>query len=421
MSMTIADLAALLTGPMTGAEGRDFVRQLVATAPQPIPLEVLDTAGTHESAIVWALGEGEALRSSDRLLYAASGFRSLASRPWLGVVATEIYGLQPRPADRATTNETVTNGSGAVYGPFAVGELRLKNSTTEAIFENAEVVSILPAANPVLPQSGPRRATMGIRAVEPGAASTSQIGEIDTLETPLEGVTVTNLQPAIGQDEEDSASLNRRIDARIGTFGVDGATGFATGGTRSSFDAIALNGVDNGGGVPRPDGSRITVTRTQLVRDDDTGELTLYVADDDGPLAGGDITIVEAAVQAYAEWIGTTVTVSNTVAVTILVEGTVTIQGASATNAQIEAQWDIELTRASREAPIGGFVIPPALTGTITLRYVENAVESAGDAGKATAFTLVDVDLDTPAGATALAAGEVAVISRGEIGIVRLS
>lgn len=417
---TIADLAALLTGPATGEEGRTFVRELIATAPQPIPLVVLDTAGTHESAIVWALGDGEALRSADRLLYAASGFRSLASRPWLGIVALEIYGVPPRGADRATTNVTVTNSSGAVYGPFQIGELRLKNSTTEAIYENAEIVTLLFGVNPVLPQSGPRRATMGVRAVEAGEASTAQIGEIDELETPLEGVTVTNAQPAIGQDEESSESLNRRIDARIGTFGVDGATGFATGGTASSFESIALNGVDNGGGVPREDGSRITVTRTQLLRDDDTGELTLYVADDDGPLAGGDITLVEAAVQAYAEWIGTTVTVSNTVAVPILVEGTVTIQGAAATNAQIEAQWDVELAQASRIAPVGGFVIPPSLTGTIPLRYVENAIENAGDAGKATAFTLVDIELDAPTGATALDPGEVAVLTRGEIVIVRV-
>lgn len=421
MTLEIQDLADLLEGPWTGDEGRDLVRELIATAPQPIPLETLDTPGTHESAIVYALGEAEAMRSSNRLLYAASGFRSTASRPWLGVVADQQYGMTAGLADRATTNLTVANASGAVYGPFLVGELRFRNSTTDAIYENAEACTILFGANPVLPTSGPRRSTLGIRAVEAGAASSAQIGEIEELETPLEGVTVTNAQPALGRDEESAENINVRIDARIGAFGVDGATGFATGATKTAFESIAKNGVDNGGGVPREDGSRITVTRTQFVRDDDTGDMTLYVADDDGPIAGGDLTLVESAVQAYAEWVGVEITLENTVAVPILVEGTVTITGAAATNAQIEAQWDVELTRASRESPVGGFVIPPALTGTIPLRYVENAVESAGDAGKPTAFTLVDIELDAPAGATALDVGEVAVLTRGEIAIVRLS
>ncbi len=402
---TIATLQQLLTGPMTGDQGRDLLRGLIATAPQPIPITVLDTPGTHEGAIVWALGEAEASRSSERLEFAKGGFRSTASRAWLGIQAREVYGLEPQEEDFATTNVTIENSSGALYGPLPIGALRFVNSETQAVYANAEEVTI-----PI----GPSEVTVGLIAIEAGTASDAQVGEIDSLETPLEGVTVTNPQPALGKDQESEDSLNRRIDARIGVLGVPGATGFATGGSASSFESIAKNGVDNGGGVPREDGSRVAVTRTQLVRDDETGELTLYLADDDGPLATGDVEIVAEPVQAYAEWICSDVTVENSTAVPVTVSGTLTITDTGADDDAILDQIDVELTAASRKAPMGGFN-----GGLVKLRYVENAVESAGDAGQTTAFTLVDISLSSPSGSTALDPGEVIVLSRGTITIVR--
>lgn len=402
---TLVTLKELLSGPITGAEGRSFVRDLVATAPQPIPVQVLDTPGAPEAAIVWALGEGEAVRSAQRLAFAKGGFRSLAPVEWLRLTAKEMFGVTPKDKDFATTNLTVTNSSGALYGPFAAGELRFVNDAVDppAVYANAESVTL-----PV----GPSTTTVGVVAVEAGAASSAAIGEIDRLETPLEGVTVTNAQPAIGEDEEDAPALNARIDARLGTFGV--GFGFSTGGTSSAFESIARNGIDNGGGVPRADGSRVSVTRTKLVLDTLTGVYTLYVADEDGPLAGGDLTLVEDAAQAYAEWLGTEIEVENASAVNQTVDGALTISRASATDAEILDEIDAMLLKATREAPIGGF------SGALSVRYVENAVESAGDAGKRTAFVLVDVSLSSPTSAVALADNEVAIFSRGTITITRV-
>jgi hypothetical protein len=401
---TIATLQSLLTGPTTGDEGRAFIRDLVATAPTPISITVLDTPGTPEGAIVWALGDAEALRSSDRLEFAKSGFRSTCSRDWLGVNAEEIYGVVPREEDFATSNVTVTNSSGALYGPFPPASMRFVNDTTNVVYANIEEVTL-----PI----GPSTTTVGIVAIEAGSGSDAQVGEVNRLETPLEGVTVTNPQPALGKDAESADSLNRRIDSRIGVFGVDGATGFATGGSASAYESIARNGVDNGGGVPREDGTRVTVTRTQLVRDDATGVSTLYLADDDGPLAIGDVAIVEAPIQAYAEWISSEIEVENTTAVAVTVSGTLTITDVGADDATILARIDDELTAASRKSKLSGF------GGSVSLRYVENAVEAAGDEGKPTAFTLVDIALSSPSGPTALDDGEVLVLSRGTITIVR--
>ncbi len=406
MTDTLLTAEELLSGPVTQEEGEALIRALITTAPEIIPVEVLDTPGAPEAAIVWALGAAEAQRSADRALYARSAFRSTASRAWLGVVALENFGVTPGAADYATTNLTLANSSGALYGPFTAGTLRTVNDDTDAVYTNLEEVTI-PILGSVI---------AGFVAIEPGSGSNAAIGEISRLETPLEGVTVSNAQPALGRDEESALSLNARIDARLGTFGVPGATGFSTGGTASAFEALARSGVDNGGGVPREDGSRITVTRTQLVLDILDGSLTLYVADDDGPIATGDLTTVDTLVQAYAEWIGAQVDVANTVAVPVTVSGALTIRGASATDAQILAAIDDELVITSTGCPIGGF--PPS--NGAPLRYVENAVESAGDTGKITAFRLVDIVLSSPSGATALAAGEVLVLSQGTITITRV-
>lgn len=402
---TLTDIEALLTGPVTGDEARTFLRELIATAPEPIPLEVLNTAGTPESAIIYALGEAEAQRSADRLLFARSAFRSTASRGWLAIVARQQFGVVAKGADFATTNGTLANSGGGVYGPFEPRTLRFRVSATQKIFLNTTTVTITALSSQ----------SIGLIAEEPGSASTAQVGEIDELETPLDGVSITNAQPALGQDEEPAASINDRIDARIGALGVDGATGFSTGATASAFESIAKNGPDNGGGVIRSDGSRISVTRTKLVANLVTNQLILYVADDDGPIAGGDLTLVQSAVQAYAEWIGSVVTVSNVSLVSISVSGAVTIRG-TPTDAALNAAVDIAMTAASRTSPIGGF--PPG--ADIPLRFVENAVESVGDAGQTTAFVLVNIVLSDPTGSTALAEDEVVAISRDTLAWTRV-
>ena len=83
-----------------------------------------------------------------------------------------------------------------------------------------------------------------------------------------------------------------------------------------------------------------------------TGEITLYVADDDGPLVTGDVTIVEEAVQLYTEWLGLTVAVENSTLVTVTYSGTLTIysRGATANDAEILAQIDAELLAAGQIA-----------------------------------------------------------------------
>ena len=398
MTMSFVDLIV----PITGDQGRELVRAALATAPEPIPLEVLDTPGAPEGAIAWAFGEAEGQRSRDRALFAASAARSTASRPYLGVIASEVFSLPPKGQTFATTNVLLSNTSAAFYGPFQPGELRIVNSVTKKLFVNAALIPTI--------VSGATNVVIPVRALEAGSASTSQPNELDTLETPLDGVILTNPAAAIGQDEETSENLNGRIDAKIGSLGQPGARGWNTGATGTSFEAIAKNGPDDLGGCPRPDGTRIEVTRTQVVVDYLTGDITLYLADDDGPINSSDVPIVREFVQAYAEWLGVEVAVENSTLVTVSYAGTLTIKNAAASNSAILAQAQVELTTAGRALQVG--------EGP-TLDYGKDAILDAGNAGKPTAFRVVSLVLTNPLANTVLVPGEVAALTLGTLSIVR--
>ncbi len=392
----------LLT-PVTADEAREVLRELVITSPAQIPAEVLDTPTTSEAAIVYALGEAEATRSEDRAFFARSASRTTASDPYVRVIAREQYSLEPKTKTFATTTMEGSNSSALFYGPFNPGEFLPRNSVTHKLYQNVDVVSF---------PAGVSGVEFDVVAVEAGNDSTAQPNEITELETPLQGLSVNNPTAAIGNDEETASALNGRIDAKIGSLGEPGARGWNTGATTTSFEAVAKNGPFDLGGCPRADGSFINVTRTQVVRNDVTGVITLYLADDDGPLLTDDVDTVREFVQTYTEWLGLTVEVENSTLVTVTYDGTLTIstKGVSATDAAIQAQAQVELTTAGRILQVG--------EGP-TLDYGRDAILDAGNSDKATAFRLKSLVLTAPLIDTVLADGEVAALVLGTLNIVR--
>lgn len=391
---------------MTADEARTLLRELVITSPAQIAEEVLDTPTTSEAAIVYALGEAEATRSEDRAFFARSACRSTATAPYLRVIAREQHSLAPKEQTFATTGMDWENTSDSTYGPYDVGQFIVRNSVSKALYANTEEVTFPPGT------TSTALTRFGVKAIEAGTESNALPNEITELETALNGVTVTNPSAALAQDEESVEALNGRIDAKIGSLGEPGARGWNTGATTTAFEAVAKNGPDDGGGCIREDGSRIDVTRTQVVRDDLTGDITLYVADDDGPLVTGDVTTVEEAVQLYTEWLGLNVAVENSTLVTVTYSGTLTIysKGAAASDTAILTQIDTELLSAGRALQIG--------EGP-TLDYGRNAILNAGDSSKATTFRVKSLVLSAPLADTTLADGEVVSMVRGTITIVR--
>lgn len=392
----------LLT-PKTQPEALAELRADVLAAPANIAAEVLDTPTTSEAAIVYALSIAESTRSDDRAFFARSASRLTASDPYVREIARNQFSLEPKTKTFATTTMEADNASTLFYGPYEPGEFIPRNSVTKKLYKNVDTISF---------PAGTTGTLFDVVAIEAGSESSAQPNEITELETPEQGLTVNNPAAALANDEETAAALNGRIDAKIGSLGEPGARGWNTGATTTAFEAVAKNGPDDGGGCVRADGSRIDVTRTQVVRDDVTGVITLYLADDDGPILTGDVAFVREQVQFYTEWLGLTVEVENSTLVTVTYNGTLTIstKGVSATDAAIQAQAQAELTAAGRILQIG--------EGP-TLDYGRDAILDAGNTGKPTAFRLKSLVLSLPTTDTTLADGEVVALVLGTLSIVR--
>jgi hypothetical protein len=378
----------------------------ILSAPSPPEEITLDTPGTPENAFLWMLSLAEEFRSDDRAKYALAAFRSTAPLAYLRLIAIEVFGLPVQVAGYATTSITITNTSGNQYGPYEPGELRFVVDATKAIFENTSTITIQPAQ--VAPPTSWIE-SFPCRAIEAGTASNAEIGDIDRLETALEGVTVSNAAAALTVDDESVESINQRIDARIGLFGVAGAGGMSSGGPETAVESIALSGSDNGGGCKRADGTRVTVSRVKLIRDDATGISTLYVADDDGPLNVDDLGVLQngpspgviSEIVWYAERVCSRVAVENTVVNTIAPEAAITIRKSSLTDEQIRDAINAAFPAAARAVPIGGFDITPSKG--VPKEYVEGAIRGAL-IGK---VTLVNIALSVPSATTVMAEDEI--------------
>lgn len=400
----------LLQSQVTQAEALAALKSAILSAPSPPEEVTLDTAGTPENAFLYALSLIEEARSDDRARFALAGYRSTAPIEWLRLHATEFFGVPVQVAGFATTVIAWQNSSGNAYGPFDPGELRCADDETKAIFENTGVVTIPPAQlSPFVQSTG----VFEVRAIDSGTASNAEIGAIDRLESALEGVTITNNAAAITQDDESAASINARIDARIGLFGIAANGGMSTGGPATAVEAVARSGFDNGGGCLRADGTRVQVTRTKLTRDDSTGISTLYVADDDGPLDPSDLTDVEDEVVFYAERITSRVEVANTTVEVIDVSATMTIRQTSLTNGEIATLVTNAFPAAALGVPIGGFDTLDA----VTVEYIEGAIRGAL-AGKA---QIVTIAVTLPAADVPMDPADIAQFTLNTLTITRIA
>lgn len=393
-----------LIEPVTANEARAMLRELVITSPAQISAEVLDTPTTPEAAIIYALGEAEGNRSPERAFFARSAARSTATDPYLRVISNEQFSLPARGKTFATTTIELSNASNSYYGPYLIGQFVARNRISKKLYSNTSPIGTI--------TSGTVGLLVDVIALEAGEASSALPDEITELETALTGVTITNPAAALARDEETKESLNGRIDAKIGSLGTPGARGWNTGATSTAFEAVAKNGPEDLGGCPREDGSFIEVTRTQVVRDDEAGTITLYLADDDGPLLTSDVDIIRPVVQLYTEWLGLDVSVENSTLVTVTYNGTLTIsaKGVAASDVSIQAAAQASLTTAGRILEIG--------EGP-TLDYGRDAILDVGNASNATAFRLKTLVLSTPSIDTVLADGEVASLVLGTLTILR--
>lgn len=293
--------------------------------------------------------------ASSTVVHAAfirSGFLELAEGVWLTRLAKSVYGVDRRPATFAVGKATFTNGGGGIfnYGP---DEVRMKWIGGNKIYTITQALA--------LPALG--TATVTVRAVEAGSASSAPAGAINSLETTLLLVTVTNAEPVYGSDEETDAELRKRCLDKLGTLSLRGP--------RGAYRYAITS-------AKRPDGSPVDINRQSISPDSSTGLVTIICAAPSGPPLATDLVYVRDSIELYARPDSVTVTVVGAqalaIARTLDVWATRT-EGVSADDLKALVLKALEPVTLSY--PIGGHRKPPALQGYLWEDYVSGLVKGA--------------------------------------------
>ena len=380
-------------------------------------LRGLLASATAEGILTTAWGKG----SPTRALYRSMADYGKALADQIGAIAdqgtlesgegdgltlhtAETFGIERTEATFATTTILIDNTAGGAYPYSPDNPLILTSSITKKIYVSQGTGTIAPLTN---------GQSLAIAAQEAGSASTALPGQIDQWVTPTDGLTINQPNAAIGTDKQSDDSLKTSCRARVGF--VPTASTIGAGGAAGAYESVARAGPDGKGGVVRPNGSRITVTRVRDVSDG-AGGIVLYVADDDGPLTAPDLALVESAVLAYARPKGVPCSVQN--ASTLSLSCTLTAWiGASttATDNEIKAAITLALIDYVRTIPIGGFDLGSG--GIVPLRggLEEAAVgeapagSSAGSGAKKLA-KLIKLAFASPSGDISLTTSQVPIL-----------
>jgi hypothetical protein len=322
----------------------------------------------------------------------------------LALRAEEVYGIKKPGASFATTTLLIDNVGDGEYPYSPNNPLLLTSTITKKQYTSLGTGIIVALTNGQF---------LDVIAQEAGAASTALPGQIDTWVSSVDGLTINQPNAAIGTDAQSDADLKTSCKARVGF--VPTASTIGAGGAPGAYDSVARSGPDGEGGVVRPDGSRITVTRERDLPDG-SGGVIVYVADADGALALADLALVEAAILAYAKPVGVPVSVQNAVALNITCTLAVWVGvSTSATDDEIKTAIISALVTYAQNVKIGGYDLGSG--GVVPLRGgLEEAAageapttDSAGSGAKSVA-KLLKLAFSLPSGDTSVAANAVPVI-----------
>lgn len=288
-----------------------------------------------------------------------SNWLEKAAGPWLVRVAKYGYGVDAITATFATGKLRFTNSGGGVYS-YNAREVRALWVSEKKAYTNTAPFALNPGDSILV----------DIEAVEIGAASSAPPGAIDSLETALLGVTVTNPEAVVGNDSEADETLRQRCLDKLGALSLAGPRGAY---------AYAVTA------AKRNDGTPVNINRLSVTPDSSTGVVTIYVASPAGAPDAGDITLVEASIEAIAR--PDSVTVNVYAATEVPLTATITVwakRTAGVSASDLEDLVSQALIAAIKTYPIGGFAKPPEQTqgylyGDFIARTAMGAHESIYD------------------------------------------
>lgn len=278
-------------------------------------------------------------------------FLPLAVPPWNAILALFVYGVKVNPATYATGLVTLTNPGGSLWNR-AAGTVVFGNSQTQQTYTNTDPFSLAPNAS---------LAGVAIRATTVGSVGSATAGpgpgSVDTVITPLLGVTVVNPAPVLGLDADSPALVRTKCLAAIAARSFKGPLG-----AYEYAVATATNGL----------GQPVNVNRWSILPNPSTGVVVAYLAAPGGAPTADDVAAVQARITAVAQpgcvqalAVACTVLPLSSVPGTIVVWTTGT---GAVTTAAVEAAIDLALEEypiSGRSNGAGGFLFAVYLYGKI--------------------------------------------------------
>jgi phage-related baseplate assembly protein len=296
--------------------------------------------GAIVRTMIYAVSVVLAAFSSLQATIANSGFLDLAERVWLTLLARYVYNVERDVGSFATGTITANNAGGGTYSGDP-GDIIAVNPTTGKSYRNTEAFSIGSMQTGVV---------IPMQAVEIGTPSSSAAGAINTLETPLLGVTITNPAAFVGTDEETDVSLRQRCREKTGSLSPNGP--------RDAYLFVAKS-------AKRADGSSIGVTRARAIPDG-YGAIDLYLATASGAVSGTvgdlgtDLGRVDDAMQRASTPLSVELRTHSATTVTVPITYAARITDKTGkTVAEHEADVAARLAAYFPTLAIGGAIIPP--------------------------------------------------------------
>jgi hypothetical protein len=316
------------------------------------------------------------------------GLLDYASGQWLELLAINLYGITDGRIGEtfATTTITFTN-TGANSYSFSDGEVIVSNGV---VTYRAAAFDLAPTGNPGA------TAEVSVTCTVAGSAGNADAETITTMVTTFNGVTCTNDAEARGTDEETDEQLRERC--RLSRAALSNA------GPVDAIEYVARS-------ATRTDGTSIGVTRVQVVEDqDDMGDVSVYLADADGEVAGDDVTRINTLLRTLViptgvNYLGTFA--ATTVTVDIAYTARYKTSAGFSTDELAEMVEDA-LAELFESYPIGGYIETPP-NGSMYIGEIEATIASitSEESGER---PIRSATVSLPAADVELEPGEVAVL-----------
>lgn len=317
-------LAELLT-PRTQAQIKTRLEELLFDKQQQYGVFVTDWAsGGVGRTLIETFAEGMADLEVLRVDITKGGYLDLAEGDWLDLKAQSDYDTSRFLSTFTLLPARLTAEAG--FGPYTINPGQLWASSANGKRFNNTTGGILPAGGQL---------TLDWKAESPGSSYNLSPGQLTILNTPLPGVSITNLvgPSSAGRDEESDAALRERCRKRWAILSL--------GRVKYTYEVFALE-------------ANPAVTKVKVLDQNPRGQGTCdVVIYGDGALGGTVVSEVNAYIQERRPN-NADVLVYQATALTVNLVGTV--ECAQGFTAQAQASSLERLAALQRTLPIGGII-----------------------------------------------------------------